>query len=181
MKKASQKEQLFNLVKAAIFAALIAVMTAFLKINTGINNGYLHFGDSLIYLAACILPMPYAMGSAAIGGALADILAGSPMWAPFTAVIKAVNVIPFALVYICKWTKSPNKIINKTTAFMPFVSALVTIFGYLLTEGLLYTFPTAWTSVPFSIIQAVASAVVYYAMGAALDKINFKTKIAKIG
>lgn len=41
---------LLNLVKAAVFAALIAVMTAYIKFNTGINDGYLHFGDSMIYL-----------------------------------------------------------------------------------------------------------------------------------
>lgn len=39
----------------ALFAALTAVATAFIKINTSINEGYLHFGDSVIYLAACIL------------------------------------------------------------------------------------------------------------------------------
>ena len=39
---------LLNLVKAAVFAALIAVMTAYIKFNTGINDGYLHFGDSMI-------------------------------------------------------------------------------------------------------------------------------------
>lgn len=173
------REQLFNLVKAAIFAALIAVMTAYIKFNTGINDGYLHFGDSMIYLASCILPLPYAMGAAAIGGGLADLLAGAAIWAPFTAVIKALNTLPFALVYACKWTKSPNKILNKTTAFMPLPSAFITIFGYLLVEGLLYTFPTAWTSVPFSIIQATGSAIIYYVAAAALDKVNFKSKISK--
>ena len=139
---------LLNLVKAAVFAALIAVMTAYIKFNTGINDGYLHFGDSMIYLAACILPLPYAMAAAAIGGFCADILAGAAAWAPFTAIIKALNVLPFAL------------------------------FGYLLAEGLLYSFPTALTSVPFSIIQAVGSAIIYYIAAPALDKVKFKTKLS---
>ena len=59
--KSKSMTALLNLVKAAVFAALIAVMTAYIKFNTGINDGYLHFGDSMIYLAACILPLPYAM------------------------------------------------------------------------------------------------------------------------
>lgn len=178
-KSINKREQLFNLVKAAIFAAIIAVMTAYIKFNTGINEGYLHFGDSMIYLAACTLPFPYAAAAAAIGGGLADLLAGAAIWAPFTAVIKALNVVPFVLVYVCKRTKSPNRILNKTTAVMPIFSGLITIFGYLLAEGLLYTFPTAWTSVPFSIVQAAGSAVIYYIAAAALDKANFKTKISK--
>lgn len=179
MKQSNSKKQLYNLVVAAVFAALIAVMTAYIKFNTGINEGYLHFGDSMIYLASCILPLPYAMLAAAIGGGLADILAGAAVWAPFTAIIKACNALPFALVYTCKWTKSPNRLLNKTTAFMPIVSGLITIFGYLLAEGLLYTFPSAWTSVPFSIIQAVGSAIIYYIAAPALDKVNIKKRIYK--
>ena len=34
-----------------LMAALITVCTAFIKIPTGINSGYLHFGDSMIYIA----------------------------------------------------------------------------------------------------------------------------------
>lgn len=51
MKKQSVKKITFT----ALFAALIAVMTAFIKMPTGINEGYLHFGDSMIYLAGCLL------------------------------------------------------------------------------------------------------------------------------
>lgn len=179
MKKSNSKKQLYNLVVAAVFAALIAVMTAYIKFNTGINDGYLHFGDSMIYLASCILPLPYAMAAAAIGGFTADILAGAAVWAPFTAIIKALNALPFALVYTCHWTKKPNKLLNKVTAPMPVVSGLITIFGYLLAEGLLYSFPSAWTSVPFSIIQATGSAILYYIAAAALDKVNVKSRIYK--
>ena len=50
--------------------------------------------------------------------------------------------------------------------------------GYLLAEGLLYSFPTALTSVPFSIIQAVGSAIIYYIAAPALDKVKFKTKLS---
>ncbi len=179
MKKANSRKQLYNLVTAAVFAALIAVMTAFIKFNTGINNGYLHFGDSMIYLASCILPMPYAVAAAAVGGFTADMLAGAALWAPFTAIIKALNAVPFALVYTCKWTKSPNRLLNKTTAFMPFVSGLITVFGYLLAESLLYAFETAVTSVPFSIIQATGSAIIYYIAAPALDKVHIKSRIYK--
>lgn len=112
MKKSNSIKQLINLVTAALFAALIAVMTAYVSFKTGINDGYLHFGDSMIYIAACVLPLPYAMAAAAVGGLVADILAGAAMWAPFTAVIKALNVLPFALVYALHKTKSPQKILN---------------------------------------------------------------------
>lgn len=171
------KKLIINISTAAVFSALITLFTSQIKLYTGINDGYLHFGDSMIYLAACTLPLPYAMVSAAIGGALADILAGAAVWAPATAIIKALNVLPFALIYICKLTKSPNKLLNKGTAFMPIISGIITIFGYLLAEGLMYSFATAVVSVPMSCIQAVGSAVIYYLAAAALDKLNFKSRL----
>lgn len=174
--KKSQKA-VYLIAASALCTAMIAVMTAFVKINTGINEGYLHFGDSMIYLTACALPLPYAVLSAAIGGAFADILAGSALWAPATAIIKALVSLPFAVVYSFKITKNPNKLLNKATAPMPVVSGVITVCGYYFAEGIMYSFASAWTSVPFSIIQAVGSAVIYYIAAAALDKINFKQRI----
>lgn len=86
----SKTNKLLLLVLSALFAAMITVMTAFLfHIPIGVNGGYLHFGDALIYLAASMLPTPYACIAAAVGAGLADIVSGAPIWAPFTLVIKA--------------------------------------------------------------------------------------------
>ena len=46
-----------------LFAAMIYVLTAWLHIPTG--AGYTHAGDGLIYLAASMLPTPYAMAAGA--------------------------------------------------------------------------------------------------------------------
>ena len=52
-----------------LFAAMIALMTAYIfHIPYGANGGYIHFGDALIYIAAILLPRPYALAAAAIGG-----------------------------------------------------------------------------------------------------------------
>ena len=78
-----------------LFAAMITIMTAWLfHIPYGANGGYIHFGDALIYLAAVLLPRPYAMAAAALGGGLADLLT-APVWAPATMIIKMLIVLPF--------------------------------------------------------------------------------------
>ena len=177
MKQNQTTKTLFRLILSALFAALIAVFTAFVSIKTGINDGYLHFGDSLVYLAGCMLPLPYAAAAAAVGGALADVLGGAAVWAPFSAVIKALNTLPFALVYACRLTKSPQRILNKATAWMPLASGLITILGYFLAEGLLYSFPTAAVSCLASLVQAAGSAVLYYAAAAALDRVQIKKRL----
>ena len=64
-----------KIVTAGLFAAMITIMTAYIcHIPYGANGGYIHFGDTLIYLAAVLLPRPYALAAAAIGGGMADML-----------------------------------------------------------------------------------------------------------
>ena len=79
----------------AMCAALITVTTAFIKIPSPL--GYSHAGDSRIYLAASILPGPFGIIASSIGGALADLISGYPHWAIPTAIIKAINAVPFVL------------------------------------------------------------------------------------
>lgn len=169
-----KKSDLKKITLTAIFAALVAVMTAFIKVPTGINEGYLHFGDSMIYLAGCLLG-PYAAVAAAIGGALADILAGAAVWAIPTAIIKACNSVPFIIataMYVKR--KGSHKIIHLSTLLMTLASGLITIFGYLLAEGLMYSFPSALTSVPFSIVQATGSAILFILVGYTLDAVKIQ-------
>ena len=79
MKQRTQQEKMRLLVLTGLFAALICLFTAYIcHIPLGANGGYLHFGDTLIYVAAALLPQPYALLAAAIGGGLADLLT-SPM------------------------------------------------------------------------------------------------------
>ena len=162
------------LVSAALFAALTAVFTAFVKIPIGTSGGgYLHFGDSLIYLAASLLPFPYCMGAAAIGGAFADVMAGAAAWALPTAVIKACNTIPFVLMRRFGRAKE-EQILTKGIALMPVLSGGITIGGYFVAESLLYGVEAATVSLPFSVIQAVGSAVLFYLAAFALDRVSFQ-------
>ncbi len=178
-KKNRDFRRLNNLVLTALFAALITVFTAYIKINTGINNGYIHFGDSLIYLCACLLPVTNVLIGAAVGGAFADLLAGAAVWAPFTAVIKALNALTVALIYRSKLNRNKSRILTPASASAGAASGIVTIAGYYIAEGILYSFPTALTSVPFSIVQAIGSSVIFIIIAAALDKAEFKKRITK--
>ena len=97
-KTVSKTDSKFNVKLIAITAmcaALITVTTAFIKIPSPL--GYSHAGDSMIYLAASILPGPFGIIASSIGGALADLISGYPHWAIPTAIIKAVNAVPFVL------------------------------------------------------------------------------------
>ena len=90
-----KNSRIYNMAFTGLFAALITIFTAYIgHVPVGVNGGYIHFGDGLIYLAATILPWPYAMLAGAIGGGMADLLT-APAWTLATVIIKALIVIPF--------------------------------------------------------------------------------------
>lgn len=169
----NEQKSVLNICLAGLMAAVITVCTAFLSIRTGFGEGYIHFGDSMVYLAACILG-PYGFISAAIGGALADILAGAAVWAIPTAIIKILNCIPFVVAMHFYRKKKAFKIVNVYTVTMTIVSALITVAGYYIAGGLIYSFASAVAEIPLNCIQAIASGVIFTVAGAALDaaKIN---------
>lgn len=177
MNNQGKTKRIYLIISTALCAAIITVMTAVVKINLSANGEYIHLGDSMVYLSACILPMPYSLIAAALGGGLADILAGAAVWAPFTAIIKALNVLPFALMYSLKITKNPDRLLNKAVAPIPVLSGIITVIGYLAAGSLLYSFAYSITSIPLNTIQTVGNAIVYYLAAAALDKIEFKKRI----
>ena len=88
------KENVHLLTISALFAGAITVMTAYMLHIPIPTGGYIHLGDALIYLAACLLPVPCAAAAAAIGAGLADLLT-APMWVLPTLVIKVVVVLFF--------------------------------------------------------------------------------------
>jgi uncharacterized membrane protein len=94
------KRSLFKITCTAIFTAIIVLATSIIKFSTGLGEGYIHLGDSMIYLTACVLPFPYCIVAGALGGALADIISGFAIWSIPTAVIKFLNALPF--VFFCK-------------------------------------------------------------------------------
>ena len=101
----------------AMLAALIVVTTAYIKIPAPL--GYIHIGDSMVYLAAVLLPGHYGFLAASVGGALADLLAGYPQWALPTAIIKSLNVLPFFLVRLAiKKADRFDRIVNLPNIIM---------------------------------------------------------------
>ena len=174
--KTKHSEHTLNIVIAAMFAAMITVMTAFVKFNT--VGGYVHLGDSMIYLVACFLPWPYAVAAAAIGGGLADLLTGYADVAIYTIIIKSINAIFFS-------AKS-DKLLTKRNALMTIPSGLVTIVGYSISKFIRVllagdTFQNALVQalwkMPENSIQALASALIFIAIALAFDKADIKKRM----
>lgn len=161
------KSQIRYISLTAIFAALITIMTAYVvHIPVPLTGGYIHLGDSLIYLAAAVLPTPYAMAAGAIGGGMADLLT-APMWTLPTLIIKMLITLPF--------TNKGSKIINIRNIFAPILAYLISGTGYFLANNLIFNSGIAFlTSFGGSAIQSLGSGVVFIVLGLMLDKVGFK-------
>lgn len=151
------------MVYAGLFAALTALLTAVLHIPVG--NGYVHCGDAVIYLAAAMLPLPYAAGAAAGGGALADVLSGYAVYALPTFIIKAMLAAVFSAV-------GGTQMLEKRRILAMILCGLVSVTGYWLTAVILYG---GWAAqfietVPGNCMQAIASGIVYAVIAAAMAR-----------
>lgn len=167
---------------AAIFAAIIAVVTGFpiFHIPIPMGAGYVHFGDSIIYIAACVLPPPFAVVAAGLGGLIADLISGYAMYAPFTMVIKILNAVPFIVATNILLKKGKGKkIFSVTTILMSVISSVITVVGYFGADSILYSVKTAIADVIPSLIQGVGSAMIFVVLSIALDKVRFKSLIKK--
>lgn len=158
------KNKIKLLTYSALFSAAVYVMT---MVSFPLPMGYVHVGDAVIMLCASLLPLPYSFLAAAIGASLADLTMAFTAYIPFTFVIKA-------LIAVC-FSAKDGKIINRRnlTAVLPVI--LITPVGYYIAECIItlsFTAPIA-TLLP-NLLQAVASVILYFIAGTALDKFNIK-------
>lgn len=155
MKPASIK----TLALAASFTALTLLATVFIKIPLPGTQDYIHMGDGVLFLAAAVLPWPYAIAVGAVGEAMADILGGYAFWAPWTFVIKAV--MAFVVSHLC--LKYPDSL-SRVAAAMA-ICTLINAGGYYLAGLVIYGNPfTGLLGLPFTALQTVAGAVLYLAL-----------------
>lgn len=154
---------------SGVLVALVFVFTAYLHIPS--VNGYVHVGDGFIYFAACLLPLPYALFVGAGGAALADCLTGYAVWAPGSAVIKALLVLCFC--------RKSNKILCGRNWIGLLPAAVICVGGYYLYGSIITgNFVASLADVPGNIMQSVCSSVLFAVLGTAADKLKLK-KICK--
>ena len=150
-------ERLRRAVMAAMMAAMACIATMIIKVPTPGTNGYVNVGDTVVLISAWLLSNPYGAVAAAIGPALADILSGYIVYAPGTAVIKAL----MALTAVWLYRSSVKRNIPKIAAYIisSIVAEAVMVAGYLLYESTLLGYGSgAVASVAANIVQGVICA-----------------------
>ena len=167
-----------NMVLVGVLAAMVCVAAVFLHIPI-VGGGYVHLGDTVIYLAAALLPTPYAVAAAAVGAGLADLLV-APVWAPFTVAIKAVMALTF--------TAKKERFLCRRNAWAILIAGIVGVVGYYIAEVAILWLSggelaavgvAALAAVPFNALQEVAGGVAFLLLAAALDRLEIKKRLTR--
>jgi uncharacterized repeat protein (TIGR04002 family) len=168
--KQSEKTRL--MIMTALFAALIFIATR-MNIPLGINNRIIHVGDAALYLAACILPMPYAMISGAIGAGLADFMTpGGAVWIIPTMIIKPLLAAFF--------TSQAGKFICKRNIAALILAGITGLAGYAIAEGIIFgNFIVAIIGIPAAALQPIGSAVIFILIAYAFDAMKLKVYLMR--
>lgn len=159
------------LVFTALFASLIFMFTAYIfHIPVGNGGGYVHLGDAFIFIAASLLPFPYALFAGAIGAGLADFACGAAIWIPATIIIKPLMALMF--------TSKGYKLLVKRNIAAPVLAGIICLAGYYVAEGIIYgNFIAALASIGSGLIQFFGSMVLYYLLARAIDIAKLKDRM----
>ncbi|MDN5342993.1 ECF transporter S component [Oceanotoga sp. DSM 15011] len=79
-----------KLTYTSMMLALVFISTLLIKIPVPITNGYIHLGDSMIFIASIIFGWKTGMISGGLGASMADLIGGYAFWALPTLIIKSI-------------------------------------------------------------------------------------------
>ena len=164
-----KKTKYYTLTLSAVFSAMVFVLTFFVRIPAPL--GYIHLGDSMIYLASAVLPTPYAMAAAGIGGAMADAASGYWAFVPVTLITKVLLSLLFS--------SEGERILSKRNILATIAAAAVTVLCYFAFE-IFYYGNAAYYEMLLNLIQAVGSAIFFYVFGSVLDGAKLKKRIVRV-
>lgn len=177
----SEMDKTQRLVMTALMMSLILVGTMLLRIPIPMTQGYVHLGDAMIYLGALLLGRKSGTLAAGIGSALADILGGFAVWAPWTLVIKGAMAF-VAGTFIeharadhshSEGSRSGAARINRAAAITGMVlGGMLMCAGYFAAEGIMYgNWPVAALGIPWNIGQFAVGILISLMVSGAASRV----------
>lgn len=166
-------KKLKALVYTSLCIAIVTLATMIIRIPAP-KNGYINFGDIMIFATAALLGKRTGFIAGGVGSALADILGGYIIYAPGTFIIKGIEGLIFALIV----KKDSESNINiKSTSIAAAAAALWMVFGYFVYEYFVFGAAAAIPDIPGNLIQGFISAAAVIPIIAAVKKSGLSIKI----
>lgn len=144
-----------EIVQTALLTALVFVATAFINIRLPFlsNGGLVHLGTVMLFITAIVFGKEKGAIAGAVGMAVFDLSSGWALWAPFTFIIRGIMGYMVGAVTWSKNRDGNNLMVN---IFAMILSGAWMIFGYYITEGILYgNWIAPVASIPGNVTQIV--------------------------
>lgn len=166
-------KKLKALVYTSLCIAIVTLATMIIRIPSP-KNGYINFGDIMIFATAALIGKKTSFIAGGVGSALADILGGYIIYAPGTFIIKGIEGLIFALI-IKRNNISNNNILSASIASV--AASLWMVFGYFIYEYFIFGIGSAIPDVPGNLIQGLVSAAAVIPIIIAVKKSGLTIKI----
>lgn len=160
-----------QLVSGGLMASLVVIGTMLIQVPTP-TKGYIHIGDSMVYLSGILLGPLFGGLAAAIGSLLADLFSGYGIYAPATFFIKGLDAMAVGYFYRLMCFDGQS-IYKKGRAFiLSFLAGgLIMVLGYFAYETFLYGIEVATLGVISNITQAIGGGILAFPLLLALGKV----------
>lgn len=165
--------KLRTIILTALFISLTAVGTMAIKIPIVATQGYIHLGDTLVYLSGIILGPIFGSLAAGLGSMFADLFLGYTAYALPTFIIKALDAMVFGIVFKSIDLSDQSDALIGRFLFALLLGGTVMVGGYYIVGGFFYGFKASLVDVPANIIQAVGGGIIAYIILVPLRKIIY--------
>ena len=163
------------LVMTALMICLVMVATLSIRIPNPFTQGYVHLGDTMVFLSVLLLGRNRGALAAGLGSGLADVVGGYVAYAPFTLVIKVLNFF-IIVAFIASFLKKQKHHVRIGSVPVIEIIGMVLagiemVIGYALVDGMLAgNLITGFLGAPFNVGQFVVGLILATLLAMALYK-----------
>ena len=167
-----------NMTRAGLMIAIMTIATLIIRIPNPATQGYINLGDALLFTIALVFGWRIGGLAGGVGSALADVLAGYFLWAPWTLVIKGIEGILVGWI-AAVLSRDVTRLRPLASVAAVIVGGVWMITGYYIAGSVIFGTVPAATEIPGNLIQAGVAVGVALPLAAilkkALEKSNYGT------
>ena len=136
-----EKDRTNRMVLTSLMVCLVLLATYIIKIPSPFTQGYVHLGDTMIFLSVLLLGKKGGAVAAGLGSGLADLLGGYAAYAPWTFIIKAVMAFIMGAFIEATTKKKKHHIKIGSVPLVEIIGMIIAgmemVIGYALVDGVL--------------------------------------------
>ncbi len=171
----NKTEKTNKLVLTALMVCLVLLATYVIRIPSPFTQGYVHLGDTMIFLSVLLLGKKGGAVAAGLGSGLADLLGGYAVYAPWTFLIKGLMALVMGIFIEVATKKQKTNLKIGKLAVIEIIGMVLAgiemVIGYAIVDGVLSgNMMSGLLGIPFNIGQFTVGLVLATALAMSLYK-----------